>query len=92
MDSSSSSLLRLHLPLRTSPSNLKSPIPVLIHDFNVFQTLRANHRLLGIQSGTLPVLSQQNVFLGLPWLLMEEEWRSLVDEGRKSILNRELEN
>ncbi|KAG6376515.1 hypothetical protein JVT61DRAFT_2508 [Boletus reticuloceps] len=45
-------------------------------------TLRSYHRLCGVLTGTLPHLSQQNVFLGVPLLLMPEEVVLLVEKGR----------
>lgn len=44
-------------------------------------TLRSEHRICGILTGTLPHLSQQNVFLGVPLALMPEETVYLVDKG-----------
>ncbi|KAK0459557.1 uncharacterized protein EV420DRAFT_273625 [Desarmillaria tabescens] len=43
--------------------------------------LRSKHRICGILTGTLPHVSQQNVFLGVPLLLMPEEVFLLVDNG-----------
>ncbi|KAF8520172.1 hypothetical protein BU17DRAFT_46973 [Hysterangium stoloniferum] len=43
--------------------------------------LRSKHRICGTLSGTLPHLSQQNFFLGLPLLLMPEEVVLLVENG-----------
>ncbi|KAK4058907.1 tRNA-splicing endonuclease subunit [Microbotryomycetes sp. JL221] len=42
------------------------------------QRLRAEHHVCGILTGTLPNLGQQNVFLGLPLLLLPEEVVLLV--------------
>lgn len=44
-------------------------------------TLRSHHRICGILTGTLPHLSSQNVFLGLPLQLMPEEVVLLVENG-----------
>jgi hypothetical protein len=44
-------------------------------------TLRAKHHICGILTGTLPHLSQQNVFLGVPLVLMPEEVALLVGNG-----------
>src|ERR1700722_4551922 len=43
--------------------------------------LRSEHRICGILTGTLPHLSQQNVFLGPPLVLMPEEVVLLVEKG-----------
>jgi tRNA-splicing endonuclease subunit Sen34 len=43
-------------------------------------TLRSEHRICGVLTGTLPHLSQQNVFLGLPLVLMPEELVLLVEK------------
>lgn len=44
-------------------------------------TLRSKHRICGVLTGTLPHLSQQNVFLGVPLVLMPEEVVLLVELG-----------
>lgn len=49
--------------------------------FTDIATLRSEHRICGILTGTLPHLSQQNVFLGIPLALMPEETVYLVDKG-----------
>lgn len=43
--------------------------------------IRSQHRICGVLTGTLPHLSQQNVFLGVPLVLMPEETVLLVDIG-----------
>ena len=52
----------------------------LLYDVNVVSWLRREHHILGVFSGSLPQVPQQNVFLGLPLRLMSEEARLLVDE------------
>ena len=42
--------------------------------------LRSEHRICGVLSGTLPHLSQQNLFLGLPLVLVPEELVLLVEK------------
>ncbi|KAJ7090031.1 tRNA intron endonuclease, partial [Mycena crocata] len=42
-------------------------------------TIRSKHRLCGVFTGTLPHLSQQNLFLGVPQVLMPEEVVLLVE-------------
>ncbi|TCD65634.1 tRNA-splicing endonuclease subunit [Steccherinum ochraceum] len=42
--------------------------------------LRSKHRVCGVLSGTLPHVSQQNVFLGLPLMLIPEEVVLLVEK------------
>ncbi len=44
-------------------------------------TLRSKHHICGILTGTLPHVSQQNVFLGIPLVLMPEEAVLLVENG-----------
>lgn len=44
-------------------------------------TLRSQHHICGILTGTLPHLSQQNVFLGVPLILLPEEVVLLVENG-----------
>jgi len=43
--------------------------------------IRSKYKLCGVLSGTLPHLSQQNVFLGLPLVLLPEETVLLVEIG-----------
>jgi hypothetical protein len=43
--------------------------------------IRTEYRVCGTLLGTLPHLSQQNVFLGAPLVLMPEEAVLLVDKG-----------
>jgi len=45
-------------------------------------TIRAQYRLCGVLTGTLPHLSQQNVFLGVPLVLMPEEVVLLLEIGK----------
>ncbi|TFK72170.1 tRNA-intron endonuclease catalytic domain-like protein, partial [Pluteus cervinus] len=42
--------------------------------------LRSTHRICGILTGTLPHISQQNIFLGVPLMLMPEEAVLLVEK------------
>ncbi|KAG8759766.1 tRNA-splicing endonuclease subunit [Serendipita sp. 396] len=44
-------------------------------------TLRATYHICGVLTGTLPQAAQQNVFLGLPLMLMPEEVVLLVNNG-----------
>jgi hypothetical protein len=43
--------------------------------------LRSQHHICGLVTGTLPHLSQQNAFLGIPLVLMPEEVVLLVEKG-----------
>ncbi|KAF8352296.1 tRNA-intron endonuclease catalytic domain-like protein [Amanita rubescens] len=58
-----------------------------VWDVNDIATLRSEHRICGILTGTLPHLSQQNVFLGIPLVLMPEETVYLVDKGAAVLVN-----
>lgn len=44
-------------------------------------TLRDDYHICGILTGTLPHLAQQNVFLGLPLMLIPEEVVLLVEKS-----------
>lgn len=48
--------------------------------------IRTEYRVCGTLLGTLPHLSQQNVFLGVPLVLQPEEAVLLVDKGRDLLL------
>ena len=50
----------------------------LIFSILVAATLHCNHAISGLRAGTLPGVSQQNAFLGLPLTLMQEETAFLV--------------
>ena len=52
-----------------------------VSDFADVSTLRAKHRVTGVLTGTLPSVSQQNIFLGLPLLLLPEEVVLLIQDG-----------
>lgn len=43
--------------------------------------LRSKHNICGILTGTLPHIAQQNVFLGVPLLIMPEEVALLVENS-----------
>lgn len=64
------------------------PIPIsfirgqyLLFSVDAVTYLRREHRICGVLIGSLPHVPQQNVFLGLPLLLMPEEARLLVEKG-----------
>ncbi|KAF8843613.1 tRNA-intron endonuclease catalytic domain-like protein [Paxillus ammoniavirescens] len=63
------------IPLRVS--NKKA----YVWDIDDIAKLRSHHHICGVLAGTLPHLSQQNVFLGVPLLLMPEEVVLLVEKG-----------
>lgn len=48
--------------------------------------IRTEHRVCGTLLGTLPHLSQQNVFLGVPLVLLPEEAVLLVEKGGELFL------
>lgn len=48
--------------------------------------IRTEHRVCGTLLGTLPHLSQQNAFLGVPLILQLEEAVLLVDKGRELLV------
>lgn len=50
--------------------------------------IRSQHRICGVLTGTLPHLSQQNVFLGVPLVLMPEETVLLVDIGMSNFFQK----
>ncbi|KAF5386781.1 hypothetical protein D9615_001871 [Tricholomella constricta] len=52
-----------------------------IWDVDDISTVRSKHHICGILTGTLPHLSQQNAFLGIPLVLMPEEVVLLVENG-----------
>ncbi|OAX39184.1 tRNA-intron endonuclease catalytic domain-like protein [Rhizopogon vinicolor AM-OR11-026] len=65
------------LPILLRVSNFRA----YVWDVDDINTLRSHHHICGILTGTLPHLSSQNVFLGLPLQLMPEEVVLLVENG-----------
>ncbi|KAF8267830.1 hypothetical protein EI94DRAFT_1579671 [Lactarius quietus] len=59
----------------------------LVWDVDHVATLRSEHRICGVLSGTLPHLSQQNIFLGLPLVLAPEELVLLVEKQLATIVH-----
>ncbi|BGO97701.1 hypothetical protein RTG_01459 [Rhodotorula toruloides ATCC 204091] len=61
-------------PIRLLVSNQRA----YLWDLNDIQRLRVQHHVVGQLHGTLPQVTQQNVFLGLPLVLLPEEVVLLV--------------
>ncbi|KAH9038977.1 tRNA-intron endonuclease catalytic domain-like protein [Lactarius pseudohatsudake] len=59
----------------------------LVWDVDHVATLRSEHRICGVLSGTLPHLSQQNIFLGVPLVLVPEELVLLVEKQLATIVH-----
>jgi tRNA-splicing endonuclease subunit Sen34 len=59
----------------------------LLFDIDAISHARRAHNVCGVLIGTLPNLSQQNVFLGLPLELMPEEARVLVEQGHAYLVD-----
>ncbi|KAG8933969.1 tRNA-splicing endonuclease subunit [Tulasnella sp. 418] len=80
-----------HVPRLTGtqplyPMSKKIPLHIsndraYIWDAEDARNIRENHHITGALVGTLPSVAQQNVFLGLPLLLMPEEAVYLVEKG-----------
>ena len=77
-----------------APKEISEPFPIscvagkyLLFDADVVAHCRRNHNICGVLVGTIPNLSQQNVFLGLPLELMPEEARVLVENGNAYIVD-----
>lgn len=77
-----------------APNPVKEPFPIslvggryLLFDVDVIAHCRRAHNICGLLVGTIPNLSQQNVFLGVPLELMPEEARVLVDKGAAYIVD-----
>ncbi|WBW72066.1 tRNA-splicing endonuclease catalytic subunit Sen34 [Schizosaccharomyces osmophilus] len=61
----------------------------LLFDIEAIQYFREKYHILGILSGTLPQLPQQNIFLGLPLQLTKEEVYYLVKNGAAFVIDDE---
>jgi tRNA-splicing endonuclease subunit Sen34 len=59
----------------------------LLFSIDIISHVRRNHNICGMLVGTIPNLSQQNVFLGIPLELMPEEARVLVERGAAYIVD-----
>lgn len=75
----------------TTPS-LPIPISCISGNYYIFSVdaatyLRREHHICGVLIGTLPLIPQQNVFLGMPLELMPEEARLLVEKGVACIVD-----
>ncbi|KAG9194566.1 tRNA-splicing endonuclease subunit Sen34 [Alternaria panax] len=77
-----------------APKPVKEPFPIscvagryLLFDVDVIAHCRRSHNICGLLVGTIPNLSQQNVFLGVPLELMPEEARVLVDKGAAYVVD-----
>lgn len=58
-----------------------------LFDVDVISHVRRTHSICGVLIGTIPNLSQQNVFLGIPLQLLPEEARLLVEQGHAFIVD-----
>jgi tRNA-splicing endonuclease subunit Sen34 len=77
-----------------APVTVTEPFPIsyirgayLLFDVDAVAHARRAHNICGVLIGTIPNLSQQNVFLGLPLQLMPEEARVLVEGGHAYIVD-----
>lgn len=77
-----------------TPVPVAEPFPIshisnryLLFDVDVISHCRRNHNITGVLIGTIPNLSQQNVFLGVPLELMPEEARVLMEKGHAYIID-----
>ncbi|TYJ57712.1 hypothetical protein B9479_001566 [Cryptococcus floricola] len=73
---------------RPQPPPKEGSIPIYlvngiatIWDAQTAATLHCEYGISGLRAGTLPGVSQQNGFLGLPMTLMQEETAFLLQEG-----------
>ncbi|KAI8942478.1 hypothetical protein NX059_000545 [Plenodomus lindquistii] len=77
-----------------APNPVTEPFPIsciagryLLFDVDIIAHCRRAHNICGILIGTIPNLSQQNVFLGIPLELMPEEARVLVERGAAYVVD-----
>lgn len=62
------------------PIHLSQGVPFL-WDVSDVDRARTQHHICGLLTGTLPLIPQQNVFLGLPLRLIPEEVVYLLRKG-----------
>jgi tRNA-splicing endonuclease subunit Sen34 len=80
------------MALDTTPVSLPFQISCiagryLLFDVDVISHARRTHNICGVLIGTIPNLSQQNIFLGVPLGLTPEEVRVLVEQGHAYIVD-----
>lgn len=75
-------------------ASVAEPFPIsciadryLLFDLDVIDHVRRSYNMCGVLVGTIPNMSQQNIFLGLPLELMPEEARVLVEKGHAYIVD-----
>lgn len=75
-------------------ASVAEPFPIsciagryLLFDLDVIDHVRRSYNMCGVLIGTIPNMSQQNVFLGLPLELMPEEARVLVEKNHAYIVD-----
>jgi tRNA-splicing endonuclease subunit Sen34 len=73
---------------------IEEPFPIfsvagqyLLYDVNVVSYVRREHRICGVLTGNLPRANQQNIFCGIPLLLLPEEARLLVVKGHAFVVD-----
>ncbi|KAF2129277.1 tRNA-splicing endonuclease-like protein subunit sen34 [Dothidotthia symphoricarpi CBS 119687] len=78
----------------SAPTQVTEPFPIsciagryLLFDVDVVSHCRRKHNMCGMLVGTIPNMSQQNVFLGIPLELMPEEARVLVENGNAYVVD-----
>ena len=72
---------RIPLHLSNGVAYLWEPEGTLFCAHKDLKQARTQHNLCGLLSGTLPLIPQQNVFLGLPLRLLPEEVAYLLRHG-----------
>ncbi|KAF2829164.1 SEN34 subunit of tRNA-splicing endonuclease [Ophiobolus disseminans] len=79
-----------------APTSVEEPFPIsrvadryLLFSIDIISHCRRNHNICGMLVGTIPNLSQQNIFLGIPLEVMPEEARVLVERGAAYIVDDE---
>jgi tRNA-splicing endonuclease subunit Sen34 len=77
-----------------APVAVTEPFPIsciagryLLFDVDVVSHVRRTYNICGVLIGTIPNLSQQNIFLGLPVELLPEEARVLVEKSHAYIVD-----
>ena len=74
-----------HAGPSTIPIHVTANAKGLVWSVDDVRTLRVKHNICGSLQGTLPGITQQNIFLGLPLSLMPEEVVLLVDNGKYTL-------
>jgi tRNA-splicing endonuclease subunit Sen34 len=85
---------KTHVATVMADMTVSEPFPIfqvhdnyLIYDVDTVTYVRRKHHMCGVLIGNIPQAAQQNVYSGLPQVLMPEEARLLVETGHAYVVD-----